>query len=177
MTPKPIRLLAIAFSILLLLNACNDDNVNVVRILPYTLSWEVPAGLNNFDTHFFEFNRIDNRASEFFGSELPLSEVKSVRARRADLVLLGNNINFDEVRSVEVWIYSDQDNEKDYEVFYTLDLRNRSGRQAISLIPSLSDISDLYVDDSFTIEVRINFWTVSSTSLPVRMEWEFEAIQ
>jgi len=177
MMPKPIHLFC--FLILSVLGnlSCNDDNGNVVRILPYTVSWEIPAGLNNFDTHFFEFSNIDNRKDEFFGGDLALSEIQNIRARRADLLLVGNNVSFNEVRSVEVWVYGIEDEEKDYEVFYTLDLRNQSGRQAISLIPSLSNIIDLYQEDAFRLEVRVNFWTVSSINLPVRMEWEFEAIE
>lgn len=162
----------------LLWPSCNSDDVEPVRIMPYEIRWEINAGLNSFETHFFEFYNIaTNRTQHFAENELSIDEVDVIQGRQAQLILLDPSLTFEDVRSVEVYLAKGSDPDEDYEVFYTLDLENpNQRRQSIRLIPTLSNIKPIFFEDQMDVIVRINFWRTSTNNLPVRLEWEMEAL-
>lgn len=150
-----------------------------VKIMPYDIDWEIPAGLNNFETHFFEFPNIQTNVREHFDAGgVTLDEVRAIQGRQANLVILNRNLTLEDIRTVEVFLIDPQEPQKEFEAFYTLDLQNPNQRmQNIQLIPTLSNLKPIYNNERMDVVVRINFWRSSTRTLPVRLEMELEAIK
>ncbi|NBB89382.1 MAG: hypothetical protein GVX96_06335 [Bacteroidetes bacterium] len=172
--PKFGFLLALLF---ILLSACEDENEVPDRIMPYVLDFEIPTGLNTIETHFFEFDNVQTQIKTFFPEdELPLEDIQLIRPRRAELQLRDPNISFNDIRSVEIRIAQKEEPFRDFEVFYTLNLRQR-GRQKINLLPTLSNVKEVFVSDLMEVEVRVNLYRLTSRPIPVLLEMELEALK
>lgn len=172
--PKFSFLLALLF---IMLSACEDENEVPDRIMPYVLDFEIPTGLNTVETHFFEFDNVQTQIKTFFPEDdLPLEDIQLIRPRRAELQLRDPNISFNDIRSVEIRIAQKEEPFRDFEVFYTLNLRQRD-RQKINLLPTLSNVKEVFVSDLMEVEVRVNLYRLTSRPIPVLLEMELEALE
>ena len=176
---RSIFLLLLITLFAILISSCQRNQVEPVQLLPYEIDWEIPAGLNNFETHFFEFPNIRTRVNEFFdGSGIPLEEISVIQARQAELVVLEGNQILEDVRTLEVYLIDPMDPDREYEAFYTLDLQNPNQRdRSIRLIPSLTNLLPIFQNERMDVMVRINFWRNSSRNLAVRLDMELEALK
>ncbi len=162
---------------ILLVSACKSENEVPDRIMPYVLDFEIPSGMNTFETHFFVFDNVRTQVEEFFPEDdLPLEEVSLIRPRRAELQLRDPNITFNDIRSVEIHIQSKEEDGREFEIFYTLNLRQRD-RQVIELLPTLSNVKEVFVSDRMEVQVRVNLYRVTSRSVPILLEMELEALR
>lgn len=177
-SPYPIPKIQWLFlTAILLISACKSENEVPDRIMPYVLDFEVPSGLNTFETHFFVFDNVRTQIDDFFPEDdLPLEEVSLIRPRRAELQLRDPNITFNDIRSVEIHIQSKEEDAREFEVFYTLNLRQRD-RQTIELLPTLSNVKEIFVSDRMEVQVRVNLYRVTTRSIPVLLEMELEALR
>ncbi len=161
----------------LLVSACKSENEVPDRIMPYVLDFEIPSGLNTFETHFFVFDNVRTQVEDFFPEDdLPLEEVSLIRPRRAELQLRDPNITFNDIRSVEIHIQSKEEDAREFEIFYTLNLRQRD-RQVIELLPTLSNVKEVFVSDRMEVQVRVNLYRLTSRPVPVLLEMELEALR
>jgi hypothetical protein len=166
--------LAIPF---IMLSACENENETPDRIMPYVLDFEIPTGLNTIETHFFTFENVRTQVETFFPeNELPLEDIQIIRPRRAELQLRDPNISFNDIRSIEIRIAQKEEPFRDYEVFYTLNLQQRD-RQKIDLLPTLSNVKEVFVGDVMEVEIRVNLYRLTSRPIPVLLEMEMEALK
>lgn len=162
---------------LFLLSACKSENEVPDRIMPYVLDFEIPSGLNTFETHFFAFDNVRSQINEFFPEDqLPLEDISLIRPRKAQLRLRDPNITFNDIRSLEIHIQSKEEDAREFEIFYTLNLRQRD-RQVIDLLPTLSNVKEVFVSDRIEVQVRVNLYRITSRSIPVLLEMELEALR
>lgn len=164
-------------SLALLLFACKSENEVPDRIMPYVLDFEIPSGLNTFETHFFAFDDVRTQIADYFPEdELPLEEIAIIRPRRARLELRDPNITFNDIRSVEIHISEQGEEARVFEIFYTLNLQQRD-RQVIDLLPTLSNVKEVFVADLMEVQVRVNLYRITSRPVPVLLEMELEALR
>jgi len=164
-------------TVFLLLLSCNSENEVPDRIMPYVLDLEVPSGLNTFETHFFVFDNVRTQIGDFFPEDdLPLEDVSLIRPRRAELQLRDPNMTFNDIRSVEIHIQSKEEDGREFEIFYTLNLRQRD-RQTIELLPTLSNVKEVFVADRMEVQVRVNLYRLTTRPIPVLLEMELEALR
>jgi hypothetical protein len=164
-------------TVFLLLLSCNSENEVPDRIMPYVLDFEIPSGLNTFETHFFVFDNVRTQIGDFFPEgDLPLEDVSLIRPRRAELQLRDPNMTFNDIRSVEIHIQSKEEDGREFEIFYTLNLRQRD-RQTIKLLPTLSNVKEVFVSDRMEVQVRVNLYRLTTRPIPVLLEMELEALR
>jgi len=160
-----------------MLFACKSENEVPDRIMPYILDFEIPSGLNTFETHFFAFENVQTQIEDYFpADELPLEDISIIRPRRAQLELRDPNITFNDIRSVEIHIEQKEEPFRDFEIFYTLNLQQRD-RQVIDLLPTLSNVKEIFVSDLMEVQVRVNLYRITSRPVPVLLEMELEALR
>ncbi len=170
-------LISLTGILLLALPGCKSENDVPDRIIPYILEWEIPSGLNSIETHFFEFNNVRTQVDEFFPDEnFTLEDIEVLRPRQAKITLRDPSITFNDIRSVEVHMRQKQEPFTEYEVFYTLNLRQRD-KQEIRLLPTLTNVKSLFAGDRMEVTIRINFYRISARSTPVLLEMELEAFR
>ncbi len=138
------------FSLVFLLSNCKKEEP-VLFTMPYQETFEIPAGLNTIDTHHFVLSNISsNKANFFSANNVTDDDVVTINPElcRMTSVL---NANYDFLFNVSIRMYTD--NPDTYkEIFYRDNVPSNTGSQ-LDLIPTLVNVRDFLVAETFTVEV------------------------
>lgn len=160
------------FLLPILFYACGENDVGLD--MSYRQDFEIPAGLNTFDTHVFEFVNIPTNKNTFFlANDVTESDITDITPREARL-----SINFGEedlyfVREVVIEIFT-QDNQRGKEIYFRENIPLNTGR-SIQLLPSLPQVTEELMSDQFSVRVEMLFRDISPTFIDARLEMIFLA--
>lgn len=137
---------------------CGKDR-NVLFDLPFELRFEIPAGLNPLDRHFFLIRDVPTNL-EAFKNQFEAGD-KTFSLRPSNAVLsseLGSEWGF--LKEIEIGIFTNNDPDQDREVFLTNDVPLNAGRNVI-VLPFEDDVRNLLEEDrvDFKISLRLRATT------------------
>ena len=135
--------------------SCSKDR-SILFDLPFELRFEIPAGLNPLDRHFFLIRDVPTNLAAF-KNQFEVEGEFSLRPSNAVLNSVVGNQNWAFLREVEVSIFQDDDPDKDTEVFLTDNVPVNAGRSVV-VLPFEDDVHDLLdverVDFKISIRLR-----------------------
>lgn len=173
---KLIRGIILAVAGLTALSCGNDDAEELFSMTQIT-EFEVRAGLNQVETHFFippviNSSYDDLLESTGFDSEM----VSAVTPKFCELTTPFGDIDLDYLRTIEVRVFDPFDQERTFEVFY-LDPVPQNSRGTIRPFPGLLNVKNILSNPSFGIEVRLIFSRPPPTTENMRLLMEFSAVK
>jgi len=138
------------FSLIFLLSNCKDEEP-VLFTMAYQESFEIPAGLPTIDNHHFVLTNIaTNKASLFSGNNVTDEDIVTINPESCRLTSVLNS-EYGFLFNVSVRMYTD--NPSAYkEIFYRDNVPTNTGGQ-LDLIPTLVNVRDFLVEETFTVEV------------------------
>lgn len=133
-----------------MLSGCNkNDDLTGVQ-MSYRYQFEVPAGLNPLNTHFFERSGMLTNASNLLGDVDAINRIIPYQARITSL----DNIDFAFVQEIEVRVKDPDNPGLEIPAFYREEVPNNAGR-TIDLIATQADVTNIINRDQYNIIVEL----------------------
>jgi hypothetical protein len=157
---------------LIILAGCTgDDREYIERKL--NLSFNVPAGLNNIESHYFRIDDVYLFLDETLEiNKLDTSEIDEISGGSARLFSRLGGVDFSDIERISVFAVSQTDKNYRKEMFYLeeIPLRNLS---ELKLLNGLADFSEFIEDNRLDIEVRIQFRRFSTLSMQLDLDFSY----
>ncbi len=166
-------LLIFLTSVLILSLACRkkDKRVEIFE-LGNAVSFKIEAGLNTFDTHFYEFSPIThvyNQRLEDLG--ISSTDVVAVEPKFATLRAVFNDEDLDFIEQISIRIFRPEDRSINREIFY-LDPVPLKRVTQLNPFPGLSNVKEMIEKGLYGMEIRLNLRFVPQRSIDMRFEYE-----
>jgi len=161
-----IVLLAITFG------ACNDDEGIELAEVPIRFEFEIPAGLNTVEDHFFEVSNILNITDQVLdGRGVDIADVTIIQPKSARMSVLNDNTQLSFIDECSVSLFSNEVGRKS-EAFWTpqIPLNQNS---VLDIPGTLIDAKDFLEQERLNFEVRLDTRTINSQFINIRMEVSF----
>lgn len=173
-----MKRLIFLFLVLILGFRCTpDDNLELAFRMEYpNLNFEIPAGLNTIESHFFLISDIPTSKDFFFG-DFANEDIKTIIPSFARLTALdGSSIDYDFLFEVSIRICQpEQEINCVREIFFRDRIPNNIGNR-LDLIPNDNNLKEILIEDDFTIEVvLVRLVNPSPNFIRTRLELGFEA--
>ncbi len=148
---------------------------NILFEIPFELRFDIPAGLNPFDKHFFLVRNVQTNIREL-RTQFNIDENQSLIIRPASAVLSSTfqDITFEFLAEVEISLFED-DPDQDIEAFLTENVPVNAGRNVV-VVPFETDLSK-YVDEqtmNFKISLRLRTTTPSFIESVIELNFTAE---
>ena len=154
---------------LLLLSGCGkDDDLTGIQ-MPYRYQFDVPAGLNPLNTHFFRRAGIITNASTLIGS----ADVNRIIPFQARLTSL-DNVEFGFIREIEVRVLDPDNPGLEIPIFYREELPQNTGRN-IDLIATQANVTDILNKPSVDVIVEFKLYSTSGQTFQSDLQLSFLA--
>jgi hypothetical protein len=152
---------------------CNKDNRVELFKMTQVMDFEIKAGLNTIETHFF----LQPAANSSFDEQLAISGfdesvVASVEPKFCEFTTVFKDVDLDFIRLIEIRVLDQFDPDFQREVFY-LDPVPANTRTIIRPFPGLNDVKEIVSKPTFGIEVRIIFRYVPQSTYDMRLQMDF----
>jgi hypothetical protein len=124
-----IRIPVVAtFLVYLFLTGCTKQR-DVLFEIPFRLNFEIPAGLNPFDKHFFSIRNVPTNLSTL-RDKFDISEDQTLMIRPATAVFSSvlQNIALDFIEEIGISVYEGIETDNDTDVFLTDIVPQNAGR-------------------------------------------------
>jgi hypothetical protein len=168
---KSIYSIFVLLSFLLLSGCGGDDREYIERKL--NLSFEVPAGLNNIESHYFQIDDIYMFVDETLElNQLDTANIDEIVGGSARLYSKIGGVDFSDIEKISVFAVSPTNKEYRKEMFYQEQIPLRTISE-IKLFNGLADFSEFIVDNRMDVEVRIKFRTFSSLSMKLDLDFSY----
>lgn len=143
--------------------------------MTYTRDFEIFAGLNPFDTHYFVIEDIPSDTAAFFTAhQVNSDQIQAITPKSMRMTAIFANASYAFIYEVSVWIVSPDDSSDRKEIFYRDQIPlNEDG--VMDLIPTLSDISAYLYQGSYNLEVRLQLNSTTTQSIETRLDYSFRA--
>ena len=158
---------------LLISTGCKDDKTSLFDIIQ-VVDFTIPAGLNTFETHFFQIQVNSNFDDQLEATAVEEADVASIEPQFCEVATIFADRDLDFIRAIEVHVFDTFDPQNRREVFY-LDPVPGNTRTRIRPFPGLQNVKDIVSDPSYGVEIRLRFIAPPPTTLDMRMEFEFAA--
>lgn len=138
-------------------------------------TFEIPAGLNTIESHFFVIQDIPTNRDLFFSS-VDTSEVEIIIPNGARITSLdGSDIDFDFLFEVSVRLCSKDGSTCGREIFYRDEIPENVG-SSLALIPNENNVKEELTSDNYTIEVVLKrLVTPSPRFIRAKIDLVFDA--
>ncbi len=168
---KKITFLLIASVFLLTQFSCKNDKDGIDLI--YTREFNILAGSNTWDTHFYEIP-VDVNWSQFLGT-LTVDDIDRINPSFATL---HNNdgINLDFIREASIEIYPDENTTlTPIEMCYRENIPFNTGN-TLNLIPGIADFKDELADGKYIFRIGLDYREFPPATFRVVLDFGFRAI-
>lgn len=163
------------FSIMIMLS-CGKDNREEFFELNHFVDFNIPPGLNTFDTHFFVVSPFPSVFDErLLSSGRSREDVIAVEAKDAVLSSVFGDVNLDYIHRISVHIFDPFNPSDKIEFFYLDPVPFRNGT-SWRLFPGLADLTEWIDADFFGIEIRLTFRQVTPSFTPMRLEFDLRVL-
>lgn len=164
-------LICILFSVILTSNSCGGDDRNILVQMELQADLEVPAGLNNLETHFFILRDQLTQAKVFLQDFNP-EDIGEILPAEARITSRNNLVTYAIIDQITIRAISSDDATNNKEVFF-MEFIPIDHRGDLQLFGSLSNVKDIMMDDTFDLEVRFRFRNFTPTSFDNRIFMTF----
>lgn len=165
---------------LMLLTTCRQDNRQKLFEMIYpNILFDMPAGLTGSLPRVFEMNgmRTNFRAylNEFSVDTALITGIEPISATLRALT----DERFDFLREVSIRICEAESASCNIaeEVFYLDNIQNQRIGSELRLLPTLINAERVLTQERFKLEVWFYFFGVSPSSIPIKMDLRFDAVQ
>ncbi len=173
---------AIYFFSLLFWQCQKDDLVVAFRMEYPNLTFDIPAGLNTLDSHFFILRSIPTNKNFFFGSNDEASIVEITPSFARIVGLQGNLADYGFINEIVVRICQDNDvnptNVVDKcrrEIFFREGIPLNVGNR-VDLLPNSNNLKAELTEETFTVVLVLRrLRDFSPINIPSRLEMQFQA--
>ncbi len=161
------------FLVLLSLNmsSCTKDNGRHLFDTEIEVNFDIPAGLNNLETHYFNIKNIpsfyEEKKSIYGVSD---DDILKSLANRASIIPRFQEVDYGFIRDISIKLYDDEYPRS--EAFY-LETVRISEENELNLLSSLTNLKDILSKPTFDLEIRINFktFTVRTTENKIKLNF------
>lgn len=157
---------------LLLMISC-DEGPEIRFEMAYERDFTIPAGLNNFETHYFYLRDIPI-GTYLSSNGVTAEELISINPGSARLSTIFSGLgNYSIIRDVSIQIFTD-DESLASEAFWRSTVPDNTGED-LDVIPTLIDAKRFLGGDRFNLFVKINLKGVPPQSLETKLRFSFLA--
>jgi len=146
------------FGALLVLSSYSCDKDQVSFYIFKEHDFEIPAGLNTIETHFFVFRNIKNTLpQELYDQGLSFDDVNLVYAGRGLIKPVFDDFQYGDIREVAIWVVSPTDPSIRHEIYY-LDQIPYNLRGEMRLLSGIANLKEfLSLHSTYNLEIQIKF--------------------
>ena len=167
-----MRVLLVFFLLVFSFSSCTDEAETLFE-MDYRVDYNIAAGLNTFETHFFELFNIPTNATNLLqANNLTDGAIEAILPKSARLssVFLSDDLDF--IREISVRLING-DNQNQTEIFFRENIPLDT-RDFVDLIPTLPNVKQLMLEDFHNLSIRMEFWEPTPTFLDVKLEFDFQ---
>ena len=165
------------FLMILSLTSCRKE-FDPLFTMNMEAEFEIPAGLSSILTHTFIIRDIKNPLPaylETFGVDT--SQINSIQAGRGELSALFSSTNYEFVNKVSVWMVSPDNADYRKELYYLDFNTDNDNDYTLRLLSSIANVKDLLENDTFNLEVKLEFRGFSPRLIENRLIFNLIAIE
>jgi len=168
-----MRRYILLFFLTIHLLGCNKDPDSLFD-MPYELNFEVAAGLNTFEAHYFDISGIRTNAEDLLNANnVQDTDITAVQPKTARLLSTFADVDLDFIREISIRVFED-DPDAFHEIFFRDNVPLNS-EDFIDLIPALPDVKEFLLDDGYNISIRMEFRLPPPTFVTMRLDYDFFA--
>jgi len=156
-------------SLFLLMGCSKSDDLTGIQ-MPYRYQFDVPAGLNPLNTHFFQRSGMLTNANNLLGASDNVDRIIPFQARLTSL----DNVDFAFVREIEIRVVHRDNPGLEIPVFYREEIPRNIGT-SVDLIPTQADVTDILGADAYDIIVEFRLWSTSGQTFQSDVQLSFLA--
>jgi len=132
----------------------------------------IPAGLNSLDSYYFVIEDVPTRIANY--ATTTFADIDRIQSSNASLE--GRVLEFDYsiIDQITIHVISKSDPSNQKEIFYN-NLIPFNEQNELRLLSSLSNVSDILIDDEINLGVRIIFRRFTPTEFDTRLYMTFNA--
>ncbi len=166
----------VLFLLVLGCSACKKDNQkDVLFEMTYRLDFEIPAGLNVVEDHFFQFRNIESNLDSLLSFHgYTREEIGTINPKSAQLVSVFSGDEYDFVQEFSIYLYDGQKNNLIYEAYWRNEIPFNTG-SLLQVPGTLLDATDFFEEDKIHIEARFDTRTTTTSFVNTRMDFTFVA--
>ena len=164
----------LALAVLILpTQSCKDDQARELFELTHVMDFDIPAGLNTFDTHFFLIPQVNTIVDDQLAATgLSEEDIGSIKPKFCRFSTIFEDRDLDFIRLIEIRVIDRFDTDIQREVFY-LDPVLANTREVIRPFPGLADVNDIISSPSFAVEIRLRFRYPPPETFEMRLSMDF----
>jgi len=135
----------------------------------------IQAGLNTFDAHYFQINRIVSNADSLFSFyNVDPTNIQQIQPRSARLTSIFASTDYSFIRDIEIRIF--EDDPDNYQVLFFRDNVPLNTGQTLDLVPNGVDIQELVKKEKFGIVIRMVLRDLSPEFIESRLDFSFNVL-
>lgn len=158
-----------------LLFGCGNNDENLLFEMPYRVEFEIPAGLNTIDDHFFEINNIPTNADSIFSFYgVDKDAVFRIDPGIAELSTIFSNVNYGFIQEAAIEIFND-DNPVGKEVFFRIQIPQNIGSR-MDMAATLVDAQEFLKQDNFNIRLILDTRQLNTEFIDTRITFNFRVL-
>jgi hypothetical protein len=141
----------------------------------YQVDFTIDPGLNTIDTHVYTIRDIPSRFAEFASvNGIEPDSISTASPNQASLITVFQNIDYDFLETLSVWILSAEDPTDTQEMFY-LDFVDFNEDEEVRLLSSIANVVDYLREGQFDIEIRLRLRNFSPAEINSRLLFNITA--
>jgi hypothetical protein len=165
-----MKKITLLFSVLFFFSGCRKESRDFIDVRLDRV-FDIPAGLNNLETHFFVFGGINSFFAENMAARnLSVEDVVSITASRGTFTIPDGFGDLDIFRRISIFAKSRTNPTLEREMFY-LDFVPFNVGLELRLLTSISELQEILSEESFDLELRLEF--KNFTALPTRIRFDY----
>lgn len=152
---------------------CREEDP-VLFEMPFMLTFEMPAGLNPLDRHYFTVKEVPTHLLQL-KDQFGVDESQNITIKPASAIFTSvlQNLTFEFIEEIRISIYQD-DIEDDELVFLTDFIPGNAGRN-VNVGPFEDDVSSYFTKSTINFKVGFRFRTPTPTFVDGRVDIKFVA--
>ena len=149
-----------------------ENNTEPLFIMELEADFDIPPGLNSFDTHYFFIRNVPTRIRNYLGPGLDIDMIEEILPNRAELNARFTNIDWAIVREIVIHAIPESNPAVSREIFYQTRI-NLDNVKELKLFGSLPNVRDILLQDRMTLEIRLNFRRTTPVEIESRLTMNF----
>ena len=157
------------------LASCGEDEGIELAEIPFRIEFEIPAGLNTLEDHFFEITNVDNITEQVLeGRGVSIDQVNFMQPKVTRMSVLFDNTPLGFINECSVSLFHPTIGGLPSEAFWTPQIRFDQG-STLDIPGTLINAQRFLEKDRLNFEVRLDTREVNSQFITVRMDISFSA--
>ena len=155
--------------LLLGLFSCKKDELGPGFEMPYVAEFNIPPGINAFDTHYFYIDNLSSRYTSLLDQQgLTDEQVKSINTQQSGLYGIFGDENLGFISEASLRVFDERTPNDWVEIAYRQPTPLEPGSR-LDLIPSLVDAKKYFSESRFSLVVVLRLRNTTSMEVRLRL--------